>query len=353
MKNLILALLILAGTVHAQSLIVISGSNTVAPPSTVATPTFSPAGGTYSITQTVTISTTTPLAVLCYTTDGSTPTEVSNLCSGGTTSTYSTPISVATTQTVKAIGTLATYTDSAVGSAAYTISGAVGNCSVAGVTPSASCYRLCGDSTTSSCTPIVSTAAFDGSGNGNAGTWHGTPGGSVTGTYYTTTSQTWETYAGFFSSNYVSVPDAPANELSTNLSITFRLYLNGSGVYPGLVDKMNAGGTSQNYFLGLWGSTNEVYFGHGTSGADYVRSGLSLTTSAWNKVAITISGTTVIFYVNGSTATKSLSGAVTSTSDPLWIGESPNGPQYIGGAINDVQLFNYTLTPTQVGDLLP
>jgi hypothetical protein len=122
MQKLILALLILAGTVHAQSLIVISGSKTVAPPSTVATPTFSPAGGTYSITQTVTISTTTPLAVLCYTTDGSTPTEVSNLCSGGTTSTYSTPISVATTQTVKAIGTLATYTDSAVGSAAYTIS---------------------------------------------------------------------------------------------------------------------------------------------------------------------------------------------------------------------------------------
>jgi hypothetical protein len=90
--------------------------------SQVATPTFSPAAGTYSSTQTVTISTTTPLAVLCYTTDGSTPTEVSNLCSGGTTSTYSTPISVATTQTVKAIGTKALYTDSAVGSATYTIS---------------------------------------------------------------------------------------------------------------------------------------------------------------------------------------------------------------------------------------
>ncbi len=89
---------------------------------TVATPSFSPGGGSYSSTQTVTISTATSLAVLCYTTDGSTPTESGHLCSGGTTSTYSTPISVATTQTVKAIGTKATYTDSAVGSAAYTIS---------------------------------------------------------------------------------------------------------------------------------------------------------------------------------------------------------------------------------------
>jgi hypothetical protein len=90
--------------------------------STAATPTFSPVAGTYSSTQTVTISSTTSLAVLCYTTDGSTPTETANLCSGGTTATYSTPISVSTTQTVKAIATLAGYTDSAVGSAAYTIS---------------------------------------------------------------------------------------------------------------------------------------------------------------------------------------------------------------------------------------
>ena len=97
-------------------------SNVSGVASQVATPSFSPGGGSYSSTQTVTISTATSLAVLCYTTDGSTPTESGHLCSGGTTSTYSTPISVATTQTVKAIGTLATYTDSAVDSATYTIS---------------------------------------------------------------------------------------------------------------------------------------------------------------------------------------------------------------------------------------
>jgi hypothetical protein len=87
----------------------------------VATPTFSPAAGTYYSTQMVTISTATPLAVLCYTTDGSTPTETGNLCSGGTTQTYTSPVSVASSLTLKAIGTLATGTDSAVGSAAYTI----------------------------------------------------------------------------------------------------------------------------------------------------------------------------------------------------------------------------------------
>ena len=123
MNRILLAVLMLAVAAQAQ-LVGVSHRKIFTPSSQVATPTFSPAAGTYSSTQTVTISTATSLAVLCYTTDGSTPTETANLCLGGTTSPYSTPISVATTQTVKAIGTKALYTDSAVGNAAYTISAA-------------------------------------------------------------------------------------------------------------------------------------------------------------------------------------------------------------------------------------
>ncbi len=84
----------------------------------VATPTFSPVGGTYTSTQSVTLSTTTGGANIRYTTNGTTPTCSSTL--------YSTPISVSTSQTINAIGCLAGYSDSAVGSAVYTmnISGA-------------------------------------------------------------------------------------------------------------------------------------------------------------------------------------------------------------------------------------
>jgi hypothetical protein len=140
MKALLLIPFLFSSLAHGQMLQAIVGQQAAVTGSTVATPSFSPGGGSYSSTQTVTISTATSLAVLCYTTDGSTPTESGHLCSGGTTSTYSTPISVATTQTVKAIGTKATYTDSAVGSATYTITvpvtfthvaGASGGCSEA------------------------------------------------------------------------------------------------------------------------------------------------------------------------------------------------------------------------------
>src|SRR5436190_8479274 len=61
---------------------------------TVGTPTFSPAPGTYSAAQSVSLSTSTAGAQIRYTTDGSTPTATSALYGG--------PINVAATMTIKA-----------------------------------------------------------------------------------------------------------------------------------------------------------------------------------------------------------------------------------------------------------
>jgi len=80
---------------------------------TAATPAFSPAAGTYTSAQTVTISDTTTGAKIYYTTDGTTPTTSSTL--------YSSAITVSATKTLKAIATATGFSTSAVGSAAYTI----------------------------------------------------------------------------------------------------------------------------------------------------------------------------------------------------------------------------------------
>src|SRR5204863_1834346 len=78
-----------------------------------ATPTFSPAGGTYASAQSVTISDSTSGATIHYTTNGSTPTASSTV--------YSAPVSVSSSQTIKAIATASGFSQSAVGTAAYTI----------------------------------------------------------------------------------------------------------------------------------------------------------------------------------------------------------------------------------------
>jgi len=86
---------------------------------TVATPTFTPAPGTYNAAQTVSISTATAGATIKFTVDGSTPTGVSP--------TYTGPIPVPTTRTVKAVAMKAGMKDSGVVSGTYTISsGAAG-----------------------------------------------------------------------------------------------------------------------------------------------------------------------------------------------------------------------------------
>ena len=78
-----------------------------------AVPTLSPAGGTYASAQSVTLSDTTAGAAIYYTTDGLTPTTTSAV--------YSTPISVSSNTTIKAIATASGFSQSAVGTAAYTI----------------------------------------------------------------------------------------------------------------------------------------------------------------------------------------------------------------------------------------
>jgi hypothetical protein len=78
-----------------------------------ATPTFSPIAGTYTGAQSLTISSTTPLATIYYTTDGSTPTTSSTSYSGA--------ITVSTSETVNAIAAATGDANSAVGSAVYTI----------------------------------------------------------------------------------------------------------------------------------------------------------------------------------------------------------------------------------------
>jgi hypothetical protein len=98
---------------------VVSATFTIAPPpSTAAAPTFSPAAGTYTSAQTVSLADATAGAVIYYTTNGTTPTTASTK--------YSAPFSVGTTTTVNAIAAATGYTNSAVSSAIYTITSSGG-----------------------------------------------------------------------------------------------------------------------------------------------------------------------------------------------------------------------------------
>jgi hypothetical protein len=80
---------------------------------TAAMPTFAPAAGTYSATQSVTIKNTTAGSTIHFTTDGSTPTTDSPV--------YSKPLAVSASQTLSALATASDQNNSAAASASYVI----------------------------------------------------------------------------------------------------------------------------------------------------------------------------------------------------------------------------------------
>lgn len=104
-----------AGTLASTdySFVFVEGTLTVTVIGTARKPAFTPAAGTYKTAQSVTITDSTPNAVIYYTTNGSTPTAESTK--------YTTAIAVSATKTLKAIAIATGYTNSTVASAVYTI----------------------------------------------------------------------------------------------------------------------------------------------------------------------------------------------------------------------------------------
>jgi hypothetical protein len=93
--------------------LLVAGTYTIGGTPTASTPTFSPAAGTYSSTQSVTISDATSGATIYYTTNGTAPTTSSTQYTG--------PIAVSSTATLQASALDRDGTNSAVESATYTI----------------------------------------------------------------------------------------------------------------------------------------------------------------------------------------------------------------------------------------
>jgi hypothetical protein len=180
-----------------------------------ATPVISPAAGTFSSTQSVTITDATTGATIYYTTNGTPPTASSTPYTGA--------ISVSATETIEAIAVATGFTNSAVASATYTINLAAAATPV--ISPTASTFTSAQSVTI---TDSTAGATIYYTTNGTPPTASSTV---YTGAISVSASETIEAIAiasGFSNSavataNYVIVVTAPGYTLSANPSfLTFK-----------------------------------------------------------------------------------------------------------------------------------
>jgi hypothetical protein len=266
---------------------------------TVATPTFTPAAGTYNSTQNVTIECETDGATIHYTTDGSEPTADSPV--------FSSAITVSETTTIKAIAVMDGWNNSPTAEATYTIqipelnaepksltindSGQDNTFSVQGQylgTDNVGVTRTNNDF-------VPSLSATTGTATNNASNWYYTPnGGSLNGSVDVTyqgrelNATTTINVANDLTSTSVNVTYKPDLYLIGNYGGSGWNYANGTnmneadGIYTTTIT-IPANGDSYIMFARKTGETydwndqgnggNRYFFGASTDGGDWVYTG--------------------------------------------------------------------------------
>src|ERR1700681_4752901 len=182
------------GYTSNQNILSWTMSSTPSGGGTVATPTFSPAAGTYLGTQTVSLSDTTSGATIFYTLDGTQP----GTSAGGSTQQYNsgTPLTVSSTETIKALATASGMTTSGTASATYTIQSQVATPTFA---PPAGSYTAAQTVSISTTTPAPTTIYY--TTDGSTPTINSPVYGAPFTVSATETVKAYATKSGYFDSN--------------------------------------------------------------------------------------------------------------------------------------------------------
>ena len=182
------------------------------------------------------------------------------------------------------------------------------------------------------------TTVADASGNGNTGTLAGatwTGSGKINGAL---------SFNG--TSSRVDVPNAASLQLST--SMTLEAWVNPTTITSTWRDVIYKG--RNNYFLAATNNAGKP-LGAGIIGGVIAKAiGPSkLVTGSWAHLATSYDGTAIKLYVNGAlVASKTVSGQIRTSADPLQIGGDSIFGQYFAGMIDEVRIYNTALTQTQI-----
>jgi hypothetical protein len=186
------------------------------------------------------------------------------------------------------------------------------------------------------------TAAADASGNGN--------GGTLSGATWTTAGRFGSALVFNGTSNWVTVADSNSLDLTTGMTLEAWVY---PAVQPTgwrtIIAKEQTAGVP--YFLHAGSSSsNRPATGVLVAGTEQqLFGGTRLTANTWTHLAATYDGANQRLYVNGvQVASRSQTGAITTSTGALRIGGNSMWGEYFQGRIDEVRVYSRVLAQTEI-----
>jgi len=138
---------------------------------------------------------------------------------------------------------------------------------------------------------------------------------------------------------------------SNPFTVDFWMYSNSVGTGNFILGKNNADG-GLGWDIRLHNSTIQIVGVNGW-GLNIASDG-SATPNAWHHIALSSTGSAVELYIDGVLKGSSARSAISSTSNPFWIGYAPSnycyacGATVFNGLIDEVEIFNRALTAEEI-----
>jgi len=183
--------------------------------------------------------------------------------------------------------------------------------------------------------------AYDTSGNGNDGTLQGGPSwvaGKISGALQ---------FDG--ADDQVDCGNDPSLDITGEITIAAWVYPTGPGSsdYPRIVDKSDGtGGADPGYKLYLRSAEN--FLVTLSAGGAYPNSSSSADLNAWNYVVFITDGTQRKLFLNGAWQRWDESSLPVSSSNPLFLGNSPAGNRHFEGVLDEVRVYSRALAEDEI-----
>ncbi|HWH92560.1 MAG TPA: LamG domain-containing protein [Baekduia sp.] len=176
-------------------------------------------------------------------------------------------------------------------------------------------------------------------------------GHGLTGTRSGTTTSSYGKFGGALSfdgdHDNVTIADNSLLDLTTGMTLEAWVRPTSTSGWRTIMTKEQSGGLT----YGLYASsdtgkpTADVF----TTSELITRGPSALPTYTWSHVAATYNGSSLVLYVNGNVvATKAVTGSMVTSSGALRIGGTSVWGEWFSGKIDEVRVYNKTLTATQI-----